>query len=108
MMFIKKKFFSELILSFNSARAALMGYKHDCEVQDFYNSYLAKEETILSKYFEKTKTLPKNILCGKSRFMVQELPNEILIIFPGTRQELAGFYVDAHADFDIPLKGGFK
>ncbi|CBY14301.1 unnamed protein product [Oikopleura dioica] len=86
------------------ARAALMGYKHDCEVQDFYNSYLAKEETILSKYFEKTKTLPKNILCGKSRFMVQELPNEILIIFPGTRQELAGFYVDAHADFDIPLK----
>jgi len=85
-----------------------MGYKHDCEVQDFYESYLAKKETILSKYFDKAETLPKNVPCGSSRFMVQELPNEILIIFPGTRQELAGFYFDAHADFDIPLKGNYR
>ncbi|CAG5109683.1 Oidioi.mRNA.OKI2018_I69.chr2.g4194.t1.cds [Oikopleura dioica] len=86
------------------ARAALMGYKHDCEVQEFYQSYLAKKDTILSKYFEKAQTLPKNIPCGETRFMIQELPEEILIIFPGTRQELLGFCVDAHADFDIPLK----
>ena len=48
-----------------------MGYKHDCEVQEFYQSYLAKKETILSKYFEKAQTLPKNIPCGETRFMIQ-------------------------------------